>query len=121
MSDINRIEELATFVAAKIPQLIGEATDQINESIEAAVVAAQEAGGDKEAVLKLPISVSWNMDTNKVEVALGVNVRHKFTRVGELSDPDQQDLRDGDGKPLTGSLASSVRKLARAVSEGGAK
>ncbi len=118
--EVNRLEELAQIVAGKVPRLIGEATDSINEAINAAVENAQEAEGDKEAVLSLPIAVKWNLDTNKVEVALAVNVKHKFTSCGEMVDPNQPELLDRDGDPLPPSVAKPLRKVRSAIAKGGA-
>jgi len=121
--EINRLDELAQFIAGKIPPLIGEAMDQINAAIDATVVSAQEdESGTKEAVLSLPIAVKWNMDTNKVEVALAVTVKHKFSGNGELPNHDQPALPgiDGDGE-LSPATQDAAKRFARSMRKAGVK
>ncbi|MFM7103257.1 MAG: hypothetical protein ACKO3N_19070 [Verrucomicrobiota bacterium] len=115
--DVNRLEQLAQFIAGKIPALIGEATDQINAAIDAAVEAANEGEQEKEAVLSLPIAVKWNLDTNSVEIGIAVSVKRKFESVGQLPDPNQPELPmvDKGGHPLPRDPNTAVKRLARAI------
>lgn len=86
----DRLAELATLVAARIPSLIDEARDQINEAITVAVEDAQM--DDKEAVISLPIAIKWNLDKSAIITALGVTVKRRFERVDKLEDPNQENL-----------------------------
>lgn len=104
-------------MANRARALICEAEDEIQKAIEATCDIANDE--KKEAVLALPIAVRWNMDTNKVEVTVGVNVRHKFTSEASLPDPDQPELLDREGDPLPELIAKPMRKVAAAVSGGG--
>ena len=89
MSD--RIAELATLIAGRIPGLIEEARDQINEAINAAMEDAQEKEGGK-AVLSLAITAKWDLDGDSVVISMPVAVRRKFEVVGKLQDPNQESL-----------------------------
>lgn len=90
MKNTSRLDQVSEYVTKQLPILIREATPQIEEAISVTVDSANEA--DKEAVLKLPVSITWNLDTNAVEVSLGVSVKHKFSAAGRLDDPKQGKL-----------------------------
>jgi hypothetical protein len=87
----DRIAELATLIAGRIPGLIEEARDQINEAINAAMEDAQEKEGGK-AVLSLAITAKWDLDGDSVVISMPVAVRRKFEVVGKLQDPNQESL-----------------------------
>jgi hypothetical protein len=89
MSD--RIAELAALIAGRIPGLIEEARDQINESINATMEDAQERENGK-AILSLAITAKWDLDGNSVVISMPVSVRRKFESVGKLEDPNQESL-----------------------------
>ncbi len=89
MSD--RIAELAALIAGRIPGLIEEARDQINESINATMEDAQERENGK-AILSLAITAKWDLDGNSVVISMPVSVRRKFESVGKLEDPNQENL-----------------------------
>ena len=89
MSD--RIAELAALIADRIPALIEEARDQINEAINAAVEDAQERENGK-AILSLAITAKWDLDGNAVVISMPVAVRRKFEVVAALEDPSQTNL-----------------------------
>jgi hypothetical protein len=109
MSDTpDRIGELATLIAARVPVLIDEARDQINEAITAAMEAAQEKeDGDGKAVLSLAITAKWDLDGNTVAISMPVNVRRKFECVANLEDPNQPALPMGEPE-----VTKTARKLA---------
>jgi hypothetical protein len=89
MSD--RIAELAALIAGRIPGLIEDARDQINESINATMEDAQERENGK-AILSLAITAKWDLDGNSVVISMPVSVRRKFEVVGKLEDPNQENL-----------------------------
>ena len=92
MSDTpDKIAELGMLIASRIPALIDEARDQINEAINAAMEDAQEKE-DGKAVLSLSISAKWDLDGNSVVIAMPVNVKRKFECVAKLDDPNQPAL-----------------------------
>lgn len=88
MSD--RIAELAELIASRVPPLIEEARDQINQAITAAVEEAQE--GEGKAVLTLAISAKWDLDGNTVTVSLPVAVKRRFESIAKLEDKEQTKL-----------------------------
>lgn len=91
----DRIAELAALIAGRIPGLIEEARDQINEAITAAVEEAQE--GEGKATLTLNIGAKWDLDGNTVTVSLPVAVKRRFESVARLEDPNQPSLPMGEG------------------------
>ncbi len=94
MSD--RIKDLSDFICGKIPALIEEAREQINESINAKMEEAQDTE-DGKAVLSLSIAVKWDLDGNGVTVTMPVAVKRKFEAVGKLDDPNQPKLPGIEG------------------------
>jgi hypothetical protein len=82
---------LAALIAGRIPGLIEEARDQINESINATMEDAQERENGK-AILSLAITAKWDLDGNSVVISMPVSVRRKFESVGKLEDPNQESL-----------------------------
>lgn len=114
---MNRIEQLAGHVGRRTTALITEAQEKITEAIN---VATEQLEEGKELVLTLPIQCKWSPDSNKVEVSVSVNVKHKFTSEASLPDPDQPELMDRDGDPLPESVAKPLRNLRSAIGKGGA-
>lgn len=90
MSD--RIKDLSDLIASKVPVLIDEARDQINEAINAAMEDAQERDGGK-AVLSLAITAKWDLDGDSVIISMPVSVRRKFESIGKLEDRNQVTLQ----------------------------
>lgn len=122
----DRISELAALIADRIPALIEEARDQINEAINAAVEDAQERENGK-AVLSLAITAKWDLDGNAVVISMPVAVRRKFEVTAALEDPNQERLpfveavEDRDGDPMPTEASKAVRKLAQTLRAAGAK
>lgn len=122
----DRISELAALIADRIPALIEEARDQINEAINAAVEDAQERENGK-AILSLAITAKWDLDGNAVVISMPVAVRRKFEVVAALEDPNQEQLpftaavEDRDGDPLPYQAANAVRKIAEGLRASGVK
>ena len=117
MNTHDRIGELATLIAARVPELIDEARDQINDAITAAMEDsqdAQEAGKEGKAILSLSISVKWDLDGNSVVIAMPVNVRRKFECVSNLDDPNQTEL------PIAKPTERAFKKLAAVLRENNA-
>ena len=122
MSD--RIAELAALIADRVPALIEEAKDQINEAINAAMEDAQERENGK-AILSLAITAKWDLDGNAVVISLPVAVRRKFEVVAALEDPNQEQLpfteavEDRDGDPMPTEASKAVRKIAQELRAAG--
>lgn len=124
MSD--RIAELAAVIADRIPALIEEARDQINECINATMEDAQERENAK-AILSLAITAKWDLDGNAVVISMPVAVRRKFEVVATLDDPNQEKLpftaavEDRDGDPMPSPTFKAVRKIAAELRAAGVK
>lgn len=95
MSD--RIQSLSAFIAARVPALLEEAREQINESINALMEEAQERE-DGKAILSLSITAKWDLDGDSVVVSMPVAVKRKFESVGKLDDPNQPTLPGVEGE-----------------------
>lgn len=123
MSD--RIAELATLIAGRIPGLIDDARDQINEAINAAMEDAQERENGK-AILSLAITAKWDLDGNSVVISMPVSVRRKFEVVGKLEDPNQENLpfittqEDLDRDHATASVEKALHKFKDTMKQHGA-
>ena len=88
MSD--RIEQLAEAARQHVPQLILGMRDRIEAAITDAVEAAQE--DDAKAVLRIPVSVKWDIDSTDVEITATVSTKCKASVTVALDDPDQTKL-----------------------------
>ena len=99
----DRISELAALIADRIPALIEEARDQINEAINAAVEDAQERENGK-AVLSLAITAKWDLDGNAVVISMPVAVRRKFEVTAALEDPNQEHLPFVEAPKVAGTV-----------------
>lgn len=123
MSD--RIAELAALIAGRIPGLIEEARDQINESINATMEDAQERENGK-AILSLAITAKWDLDGNSVVISMPVSVRRKFESVGKLEDPNQESLpfvttqEDLDRDRAEASVEKALNKFQQTIKQHGA-
>ncbi len=123
MSD--RIAELAALIAGRIPGLIEEARDQINESINATMEDAQERENGK-AILSLAITAKWDLDGNSVVISMPVSVRRKFESVGKLEDPNQENLpfvttqEDLDRDRAEASVEKALNKFQQTMKQHGA-
>lgn len=123
MSD--RIAELAALIAGRIPGLIEEARDQINESINATMEDAQERENGK-AILSLAITAKWDLDGDSVVISMPVAVRRKFESVGRLTDPNQESLpfttteEDLQRDRATASVEKALNKFKDTMKQHGA-
>ena len=123
MSD--RIAELAALIAGRIPGLIEEARDHINESINATMEDAQERENGK-AILSLAITAKWDLDGNSVVISMPVSVRRKFESVGKLEDPNQESLpfvttqEDLDRDRAEASVEKALNKFQQTIKQHGA-
>ena len=114
-----RIRQLADHVRDHAPKLIQEAETSILEAIE--VARENQEDEEKELILSIPISVRWNLDSNKIEVSVAVAVKHKYTHQGRLADPNQPELLDGEGKPLPEKFSKALGQIDSALKSHGAK
>ena len=114
---IDRLDEIAAKVGARVPALILDLRDQIMEAITAATEESQDEAEttqkEKRAVLSMPISVKWDLSEMSVSVEASVSVKTKAKATIELRDPSQPELLDADGDARIG------REFAKRVTEAG--
>lgn len=116
MSD--RIAELALVISRRIPGLVEDARDQINEAINAAMEDAQEKENGK-AVLSLAITAKWDLDGNNVVISMPVSVRRKYEVTAKMDDPNQESLPlDTDRAEM--SVNAALNKFKESMKQHGA-
>ncbi len=116
MSD--RIAELALVISRRIPGLVEDARDQINEAINAAMEDAQEKENGK-AVLSLAITAKWDLDGNNVVISMPVSVRRKYEVTAKMEDPNQENLPLGAGRAEM-SVNAALNKFKESMKQHGA-
>jgi VIT1/CCC1 family predicted Fe2+/Mn2+ transporter len=98
---IDRLDEIAAEVGARVPSLILDLRDQIMEAITAATEESQDEAEttqkEKRAALSIPISVKWDLSEMSVSVEASVSVKTKAKATIELKDPNQPELIGDDG------------------------
>jgi hypothetical protein len=142
------LDSIADAAGKEVSNLIIGMRDKINEAITACVDNAQDEAerttDAKRAVLTLPVSIKWDLDTRAVQVSLAVAVRHKVTADIVLDDPAQPNLpltvvdeddaeetasdkaalasiiRNAENNATSAAGAKAARKLAKAIREAGA-
>ena len=114
---IDRLDEIATEVGARVPVLILDLRDQIMEAITAATEESQDEADttqqEKRAVLSIPISVKWDLSEMAVKVEASVSVKTKAKATIELKDPNQPELigdhgDDGEIPPHAKAAVNSI-------------
>lgn len=133
------LDSIADAAGKEVTKLIVELRDEINEAINACVENAQDEAqrttDAKHAVLTLPVSIKWDLDTRAVQVSLAVAIKRKATADIVIDDPNQAnlpltlvheedyteaELRDRDGDAMPEPAAKAARKLAKAIRDAGA-
>lgn len=130
------LDSIADAAGKEVTKLILGMRDEINEAITACVENAQDEAerttDAKHAVLTLPFSIKWDLDTRAVQVSLAVAIKRKATADIVLDDPAQpnlpltdedrdtlakagQMLRDADGDAMPENVGNAVRKFAKAI------
>ena len=135
------LDSIADAAGREVAKLILGMRDEINEAITACVENAQDEAerttDAKHAVLTLPVSIKWDLDTRAVQVSLAVAIKRKGVADIVLDDPAQQPLpltdedrealakagrvlRDADGDAMPENVGNAVRKFAKAIRDAGA-
>lgn len=133
------LDSIADAAGREVAKLILGMRDEINEAITACVENAQDEAerttDAKHAVLTLPVSIKWDLDTRAVQVSLAVAIKRKATADIVLDDPSQpnlpltvvheedyteDELRDRDGDAMPQTAAKAARKLVKAIRDAGA-
>jgi len=113
---IDRLDEIAAKVGARVPVLILDLRDQIMEAITAALEESQDAAETTQkgrpAVLSIPISVKWGLEDLSVAVEASVSVKTKSKATIELTDPNQPRLpMDGDDGEIPPQAKAAVDRI----------
>jgi len=113
---IDRLDEIAAKVCARVPALILDLRDQIMEAITAALEESQDAAETtqhgKRAVLSIPISVKRGLEDMFVAVEASVSVKTKAKATIELTDPNQPRLPlDGDDGEIPPQAKEAVDRI----------
>lgn len=135
------LDSIADAAGKEVTKLILGMRDEINEAITACVENAQDEAerttDAKHAVLTLPVSIKWDLDTRAVQVSLAVAIKRKGVADIVLDDPAQHPLpltdedretlakagrvlRDADGDAMPENVGNAVRKFAKAIRDAGA-
>lgn len=128
------LDSIADAAGKEVTKLILGMRDEINEAITACVENAQDEAerttDAKHAVLTLPVSIKWDLDTRAVQVSLAVAIKRKATADIVLDDPAQPNLPltvvDEDDAEETESDKAALASVLRdrdgdAIAEAGAK
>lgn len=91
-----RLAQIASEAAKKLPELIAEREKEILADYHSAVDDAQDAGEDKTPKLKLTLKLEYDLNLSALGVQLGWTVTRKIADVIQLEDPAQQKLPLGD-------------------------
>jgi hypothetical protein len=86
----DRITQLADRARDHIPTLLLGMSERIEAAITDALEAAQE--NDAKAVLRIPVTITWDLDSVDVRIAATVSTRCKAEVTVQLDDPGQAKL-----------------------------
>ena len=120
------LDSIADAAGKEVAKLILGMRDEINEAITACVENAQDEAerttDAKHAVLTLPVSIKWDLDTRAVQVSLAVAIKRKGVADIVLDDPAQHRLPliDADGDAMPETTAKAVRKFSKALRDANA-
>ena len=85
-----KLQAIATRAADDLMDLVRESEEKILEAWNAAESDAQENGVAPK--FKLGLSITLDLDADKMESALTFGIRHKLTACCEIPDPSQPSL-----------------------------
>ena len=105
----DRIQQLADRARDHIPTLLLGMRDRIEAAITDALETARE--DDAKAVLRIPVTITWDLDSVGVRITATVSTRCKAEVTVQLDDDQPRLPLDGD--------AQIGREFARRVTEAG--
>lgn len=88
----DRLAQIATEAAAKLPELIAEREREILADYHSAVQDAHDDGDDKIPKLKLSLKLEYDMKLSALGVSLGWTVTRKISDLIQLEDPNQMQI-----------------------------
>jgi hypothetical protein len=111
----DRIQQLADRARDHIPTLLLSMRDRIEAAITDAVEAAQE--NDTKATLRIPVTITWDLDSVDVRIAATVSTRCKAEVTVQLNDDQPRlplDGDDGEIPPHAKAVMDRIMDTARA-------
>jgi hypothetical protein len=131
---VDRIDQIAKHLGNVVPNLISDLHAEITAAITAAMEESQSAAQEEpprtvKAVLTIPISVKWALDSLAVEVKASVATKTTASQTIELDDPNQRPLPFDGGATVTikaGDASATIsaegfKSLAKAAARSGDK
>ena len=107
MSD--RIQQLADRARDHIPTLLLGMRDRIEAAITDAVEAAEE--NDAKAVLRIPVTITWDLDSVDVRIAATVSTRCKAEVTVQLDDDQPRLPLDGDDGEIPPQAKAAMDRI----------
>ena len=107
MSD--RIAQLADRARDHIPTLLLGMRDRIEAAITDALEAARE--DDAKAVLRIPVTITWDLDSVDVRIAATVSTRCKAEVTVQLDDDQPRLPLDGDEGEIPPQAKAAVDRI----------
>ena len=89
------LDQLARLCGQNLSTLMGEMQDEILEAASVALETAQEEGKEAASVT-LSHSIKINLAKPTFEESLAVSVRHKHSMAGDIPNPNQPELFEGE-------------------------
>ena len=112
----DRIAQLADRARDHIPKLILDMRDRIEAAITDALEAARE--DDAKAVLRIPVTITWDLDSVDVRIAATVSTRCKAEVTVQLDDDQPRLPLDGDDGEIPPQARAAVdRAIDRCIAE----
>lgn len=88
-----RLAQIASESAAKLPELIAEREREILKDYHDAVESAHDDASDKLPKLKLAFAMEYDLTTQALAVSVKWTVQRKISELIQLEDPAQSKLK----------------------------
>jgi hypothetical protein len=88
-----RLAQIASEAAKKLPELIGEREREILADFHSAVQDAHDDEDTKLPKLKLAFKLEYDLQTNMLDLTVGWSVSRKISDSVQLDDPNQTKLK----------------------------
>jgi LDH2 family malate/lactate/ureidoglycolate dehydrogenase len=105
----DRIQQLADRARDHIPTLLLGMRDRIEAAITDAVEAAEE--NDAKAVLRIPVTITWDLDSVDVRIAATVSTRCKAEVTVQLDDDQPRLPLDGDDGEIPPQAKAAMDRI----------
>ena len=105
----DRIQQLADRARDHIPKLLLDMRDRIEAAITDALETARE--DDAKAVLRIPVTITWDLDSVEARFAATVSTRFKAEVTVQLDDDQPRLPLDGDDGEIPPHAKAAVNKI----------